>query len=164
MTDQQVSNPVAAVSAPTPPFGPTTYAGLTAFIVGLIMAALSLFDVVPTAEDTQAIGVLVGGAIALGAFVVTAISRTKQATNLAKLAQGERLIARAENPVMKLVAGGSIKAGQPVVVGEQTGAFSRTPPFEPPSVHSAGRRSTDAGPHDTTPRPSLDVRKEERNS
>src|SRR4051812_2284885 len=85
-------------AAPTPPFGPTTIAGIGSILVGLVIAILSLFDVVPTPEDVQQLGVIVGGLLALGSFVVTAISRTKQATNLAKLAQGERLAERAENP------------------------------------------------------------------
>jgi hypothetical protein len=87
--------------APTPPSGPTTQTGLAAMAVGVILAVLLLFDVVPTPEKVQAIGVVVSGLFVVVPYITMAISRTKQANNLAKLAQGERLA----NPARLLDAG-----------------------------------------------------------
>jgi hypothetical protein len=70
-------------AAPTPPVGPTTVASLTTMLAGMIIAGLSLFHVAVDAGQQANIGVLVGGAVTLGALAITAISRTKQATALA---------------------------------------------------------------------------------
>lgn len=144
-------------SSPTPPAGPTTYTSLGAMIIGVVLAVLSLFDVVPTDEDVQALGVIVGAVLVVVPYVVSAISRTKQATNLAKLAQAERLAAR---PTLADKIERVTVTAEPAS-GPRTGKFYSIEGDE--RVYSDGSRESTAGVASAgpaTPERSYDARAE----
>lgn len=76
------------MKASTPPVGPSTLAGLTTLLVGLVGAALSLCGVVVDDETTKQLGVIVGSVVALGALGYTTWSRTRQAQAAIQPPQG----------------------------------------------------------------------------
>lgn len=123
------------MNVPTPPIGPSTIAGLTTILVGLVGAALSLCGVVVDDETTRQIGVIVGGLVALAALGWTTWSRTRQAQTLASALRSSWGITAA--------SGAGTFTTLPGPMGTRPGEFDRDPqaphPDELRDLHDGDR-------------------------